>query len=382
MPLATLCRRPRPTAERGWAHPMTRHLLGIDVGTYSSKAVLTDLAGRVVHSAVVEHGIAMPKPGHVEQDADAIWWADVCRLSHEVLRDGGVPAHDIAAVAVSAIGPCLLPLDAAMHPLRPAILYGVDVRAAAEIVEIESEIGAEAIAAFSLMALSSQAIGPKIRWLQKNEPDVWAATTKLTSATSYLVYRLTGHLCMDRHSASHFMPLYNPTSGQWDERFAAAIAPLRMLPTLGWAEEQAGAITPAASKATGLMSGTPVAFGTIDALSEAISVGVVEPGDLMLMHGSTTFFVLVQDQPTPDARVWSVAGASPGRCNLAAGMSTTGSLTRWFKDELARDLPPADGYASLFAAAAAVPAGAWCCPISVVRGHRSTIPKPEASSPG
>ena len=358
---------------------MTRHLLGIDVGTYSSKAVLTDLAGRVVHSAVVEHGIAMPKPGHVEQDADAIWWADVCRLSHEMLRDGGVPAHDIAAVAVSAIGPCLLPLDAAMHPLRPAILYGVDVRAAAEIVEIESELGAEAIAAFSLMALSSQAIGPKIRWLQKHEPDVWAATTKLTSATSYLVYRLTGHLCMDRHSASHFMPLYNPASGQWDERFAAPIAPLHMLPTLGWAEEQAGAITPAASKATGLMSGTPVAFGTIDALSEAISVGVVEPGDLMLMHGSTTFFVLVQDQPTPDARVWSVAGASPGRCNLAAGMSTTGSLTRWFKDELARDLPPANGYASLFAAAAAVPAGAsGLLVLPYFSGERTPINDPQA----
>jgi len=359
---------------------MTRHLLGIDVGTYSSKAVLTDLAGRVVYSAVVEHGISMPRPGHVEQDADAIWWADVCRLSHAVLGDGGVPACDIAAIAVSAIGPCLLPLDSAMRPLRPAILYGVDVRAAAEIAELESELGTEAIAAFSLMALSSQAVGPKIRWLQKHEPGVWAATAKLTSATSYLVYRLTGHLCMDRHSASHFMPLYNPASGQWDERFAAAVAPLHTLPALGWADEQAGVITAAAAQATGLRPGTPVAFGTIDALSEAISVGVVEPGDLMLMHGSTTFFVLVQDNPTPDARVWTVAGASPGRCNLAAGMSTTGSLTRWFKDELARDLAPADGYAQLFAAAAGMPAGAGgLLVLPYFSGERTPINDPNAS---
>jgi len=359
---------------------MTLHLLGIDVGTYSSKAVLTDLAGCVVHSALVEHGISMPRPGHVEQDADAIWWADVCRLSQAVLGASGVPARDIAAVAVSAIGPCLLPLDAAMRPLRPAILYGVDVRAAAEIVELEMELGADAIAAFSLMALSSQAVGPKIRWLQKHEPGVWTATAKLTSATSYLVYRLTGHLCMDRHSASHFMPLYNPASGQWDERFAAAVAPLHTLPALGWADEQAGVISAAAAQATGLLPGTPVAFGTIDALSEAISVGVVEPGDLMLMHGSTTFFVLVQDKPTPDARVWTVAGASPGLCNLAAGMSTTGSLTRCFKDQLARDLAPADGYAQLFSAAAGVQAGAGgLLVLPYFSGERTPINDPDAS---
>ena len=53
---------------------MKTHLLGIDVGTYSSKAVLTDLAGKVLHTAVVPHGLSMPHPGHVEQDADQIWW--------------------------------------------------------------------------------------------------------------------------------------------------------------------------------------------------------------------------------------------------------------------------------------------------------------------
>ena len=86
-------------------------------------------------------------------------------------------------------------------------------------------------------------------------------------------------------------------------------------------------------------------------------MGVVRPGDLMIMYGSTTFFILVQDTPTPDERMWTVAGAYPGQFNLAAGMSTTGSLTRWFQDELARDLPPRDASA-LFAAAARVAPGA------------------------
>ena len=359
---------------------MKQYLLGIDVGTYSSKAVLTDLAGRVLHTAVAEHGISMPRPGHVEQDADRVWWGDVCRLSREILAISGIDARSIAAFAMSAIGPCLLPLDASMRPLRAGILYGVDTRATAEIAQLEAEVGASTIAAFSMMELSSQAVGPKIRWLRNHEPAVWQATAKLTSATSYLVFRATGRLCMDRHSASHFMPLYNPATGEWDERHAHAVAPLDLLPELGWAEDLAGTVHADAAAETGLAKGTPVAFGTIDALSEAISVGATEPGDLMLMHGSTAFFLLAQDAPTPDPRVWTVAGASAGRFNLAAGMSTTGSLTRWFRDELARDLAAESGYSELFAAALEVSPGAGgLLVLPYFSGERTPINDPNAS---
>jgi xylulokinase len=304
----------------------------------------------------------------------------VCALSQQVLAHTGIAPDSIAAMAVSAIGPCLLPLDAQMRPLRPAILYGVDVRASREIEALERELGARDIAEFSLMGLTSQAIGPKIRWLQNHEPHIWAATAKLTSATAYLVYRLTGKHCMDRHSASHFMPLFNPQTGQWDARYAHAVAPLGWLPALGWAHELAGHLHADAAAATGLAAGTPVAFGTIDALSEAISVGVVNPGDLMLMYGSTTFFVLVQDQPTPDPRVWTVAGACAGQFNLAAGMGTTGSLTRWFKDELARDMTADGAYGALFAAASAVPAGSGgLLVLPYFSGERTPINDPQAS---
>lgn len=359
---------------------MKDRLLGIDVGTYSSKAVLTDLAGRVLETAVVEHGISLPAPGHVEQDADAVWWHDVCALSREILARPGVDAQRVAGVAVSAIGPCLLALDARMRPLRPGILYGVDTRATAEIAELESEIGVEALAAFSLMHLSSQAMGPKIRWLRHHEPDVWQQTVKLTSATSYLAYRLTGRLCMDHHSASYFMPLYNPASGAWDARHSAGVCPIDMLPELAWADECAGTVDIEAAGLTGLAPGTPVAVGTIDALSEAVSVGAVAPGDLMLMHGSTTFFVLSQDRPTPDARFWSVAGISEGSRVLAAGMSTTGSVTRWFRDELAADLPAETGYAELFRAAEQVPPGAdGLLALPYFSGERTPINDPDAS---
>lgn len=142
------------------------------------------------------------------------------------------------------------------------------------------------------MALTSQAIGPKILWLQRHEPEVWAQTACLTTASSYLVLRLTGERVIDRHTASHCMPLIDIRTLEWSGRFADAVAPLDLLPRLAWSDEQAGVVTSAAAE-TGLKAGTPVAVGAVDALSEALSVGVTEPGDLMVMYGSTTFFILV-----------------------------------------------------------------------------------------
>ena len=332
-------------------------LLGIDIGTFSSKAVLVTPAGAVLRTAVVPHGISTPAPGHVEQDADGVWWHDVCALCRQLLDGAPFRGDDVAAVAVSAIGPCLLPLDEVGRPLRPGILYGVDVRADAEISELDALIGRDEIQRFSLMSLTSQAIGPKIRWLRKREPHVWQRTRHLTTASSYLVWRLCCEHRIDRHTASHYMPLYDPRTGEWDGRYAEHVAPISLLPAPGWSDEIAGTLTRSAADETGLAAGTPVAIGAVDALSEAISVGVVRTGDLMIMYGSTTFFILVQAAPTPDERMWTVAGAYPAQSNLAAGMSTTGSLTRWFQDQLAREQP--DGVASaLFDAAARVAPGA------------------------
>lgn len=349
-------------------------LLGIDVGTASSKGVLVTLEGEIVQSHVMPHGLSNPYPGHYEQDADAVWWHDVQAICHELLS-GEYSGENVVGVALSAIGPCLLPLDETGKPLRPGILYGLDARAGQQIASLEAEIGAAEILEFSQMALSSQAVGPKIRWLREHEPDVWTKTRRLTSASGYLTYRLTGRHVLNRHEASHFMPLYNPGTGAWDARYERHVGPVSLLPQLGWSDELAGTVTQEAAALTGLRFGTPVAVGAVDALSEALSVGVSRPGDLMIMYGSTTFFILVQDAPTPSESLWSVGGAYAGQFNLAAGMSTTGNLTGWFQQELA----PGRTYAELFAAAAAVPAGAdGLLLLPYFSGERTPINDPQA----
>lgn len=358
---------------------MSGLLLGIDVGTYSSKGVLVEADGRVINTAVVEHSMSIPHPGWAEQDADAVWWGDVVKICRRLLSGAPYRGADVSAVGLSAIGPCMLPLDARGRPLRPGILYGVDVRAGSEIAYLNQRWGEEAIYDYSGMALSSQAVGPKILWMRNNEPDLWKQVDHITTASSYLIYRLTGEKVIDRHTASHFIPLLDSHRLAWSERFAEGLIDIAQLPRLAWSDEPAGRVNRAAAEATGIPAGTPVAVGAVDALSEAISVGAAHPGDLMIMYGSTAFFILVDDVPRPDPRLWTVAGAFEGQYNLAAGMATTGSLTRWFRDELARDLPEDTAYATLFAEAGAVAPGAeGLLLLPYFSGERTPLNDPQA----
>ena len=117
------------------------HFLAIDVGTQSVRAALVDEAGDVLCLASQEHGIRTPKPGWAEHDAEDVWWHDFVVLCRKMLSDSGINPAKIEGVGVSAIAPCVLPIDKDGYPLRPGILYGVDTRASQEIDDLEREIG-------------------------------------------------------------------------------------------------------------------------------------------------------------------------------------------------------------------------------------------------
>jgi xylulokinase len=362
-------------------------LLGIDIGTYSSKGVLCRPDGTVLAQQQLEHDLALPRPGWAEQDADAVWWADCATLCRTLPGLAGCQASEIGGVAVSGLGPDLLPLDAGGRPLRPAILYGIDTRAQREIEQLNEQFGPEALQDLSGMALTSQAVGPKLMWLRRNEPEVYRQTRYITTCSSYLVLRLTGEYVLDYHTASHFNPLFDIKRLAWSDRFAKPIwdTPAANLPRLAWPTEVVGRITPQAAQETGLPAGTPVTCGTIDAISEGLSVGVAAPGDLMLMYGTTFFFILALEKMVSDPRMWLTAFALPGTYCVAGGMSTTGALTRWFRDQFAADLLAAEkqggpsAYSLLSDAAATVPAGArGLLVLPYWQGERTPIHDPQA----
>ncbi|HVU79231.1 MAG TPA: FGGY family carbohydrate kinase [Gaiellaceae bacterium] len=327
----------------------TAAVLGVDIGTSSSKAVLVSLAGDVLATATREHRVDLPAPGHVEMDP-AVWWHELCALTRELLAARDVA---VAAVGVSGMGPCVVLADGRGAALRPAILYGVDTRAEAEIEELTRRYGEDELAARSGSLLSTQAVGPKLAWLAAHEPDAFAGARKLLMPSSWLVYRLTGAYVLDHHSASQSDPLYDIEAERWYEPWWDDLAPGIERPALLWPGDAAGTVTAAAAQETGLPEGTPVLAGTVDAWAEAVSGDAHNLGDLMLMYGSTLFFVHTVDRLLRSPVLWSTVGAYPGTRSLAAGMATSGSITAWL-----RDLFGGSDYGELVAEAAASPAGA------------------------
>jgi len=353
--------------------------LGIDIGTYESKGVLVDSEGRVLASAARPHGLIVPRAGWAEHRADEDWWGDFVWLSQRLLSESGLDASEVKAVGASAIGPCMLPVDADGAPLMNAVLYGVDTRAAREIDDLAERIGADRILAHGGNALTSQAVGPKILWLKRNRPDIYARARMFLNSTSFLVHRLTGRFVTDPYSASNVAPLYDIESGTWSDALAPDITELERLPDIAWTTEIAGTVSAHAAEQTGLASGTPVIVGTIDAAAEAISVGVLDPGELMLMYGSTVFTIRIGSERIRDPRLWHAPWLFAGQYASMAGLATSGTLTHWFADELARDLSPETAMGALAAEGQASPPGAnGLIFLPYFSGERTPIHDPNA----
>jgi xylulokinase len=345
-------------------------VIGVDIGTSSSKGVLVDLDGRVLASAVVEHAVERPGPGMFEMDAQ-VWWDELVALVRQLLTEAGA---EVQAVGVSGMGPCVLLADEHDEPLRPAILYGVDTRSGAQIDRLNARFGPDEILRRCGSALSSQAAGAKVAWVADQEPDVFARARRLYMPSSFLAHRLTGAYVLDHHSASQATPLYDTAEQAWYEPWAREIVGDIQLPPLRWPGDAAGTVTADAAAATGLPEGIPVITGTIDAWSEALSVGAQGIGDLMLMYGTTMFLIHTVPEPLTSPALWGTVGALEGTRNLAGGMATSGAITGWL-----RELFGSPDYAELLELAAASGVGAnGLLMLPYFSGERTPIMDPDA----
>ncbi len=358
---------------------MTTYFIGVDVGTFESKGVVVDGQGTIVAQAASPHKMIVPRPGWAEHRPDEDWWGDVVTIIRALLARSRINPCDVKAVATSAIGPCMLPLDAGGTPLMNGVLYGVDSRATAEIEELTRRIGVETLLTRRNGGLTSQSVGPKILWLKNRHPELYAKARMFVSATPYITFRLTGEYVMDHFTAAGFTPLYDPLRQTWSDEFADGIVDLAHLPRLLWSSEIAGHVTSAASAETGLAVDTPVVCGTIDAAAEALSVGVTSPGDMMVMYGSTIFIIQITAEQVRDPRLWYAPWLFPGLHASQAGLATSGTLTRWFADQIYREMPVSEVMNGMAEAAAHSPPGAkGLIVLPYFSGERTPIHDPDA----
>jgi len=355
------------------------YTLGLDIGTFESKGVIADGTGKIVAMSAAPHEMIVPQAGWAEHRAEEDWWGDFVRITKSLLETIGIDPSEIAAVAVSGIGPCMLPVDSTGTPLMNAVLYGVDARAEAEVADLTERIGEDVLLARCGNALTSQSVGPKILWLQRHRPELFEKTAHILNSSSYLVMKLTGEVTIDHYTAANFAPLYDVQKLDWCDDLADDIIGLEKLPKLLWSTEIAGRVTAEAARETGLAEGTPVTAGTIDAASEAISVGVRHTGDMMMMYGSTIFMITLTEARIRDGRLWYAPWLFEGEHASMAGLATSGTLTHWFRDQLAQGLSRDDAFPVLAREAEASPPGAnGLLFLPYFSGERTPIHDPQA----
>ncbi|MFD2471474.1 FGGY-family carbohydrate kinase [Amycolatopsis silviterrae] len=316
-------------------------VLGVDIGTYEAKGVLVRADGHIVAQHRRPHRVTVPAPGFLEHDPETVWWQGFITVATALLAESGLSAMDIAAVAVSGIGPCVLPIDAGGNPLRGAILYGVDARAEEQIAQLNDALGPVEVLR-SGTSLTSQSAGPKVNWIEQHEPEVFARTAKFVTCQTFVTGRLTGRWIIDYATGAYYHPFYDQRTHTWNLDGNPGTLRIEQLPELGWSSDIAGEITAWAAAETGLRAGTPVLVGAPDAAAEALSAGVTSHRDMMLMYGSSHFLIEVLDTPHNSPNLWPAPFLFRDTYLLAAGTATAGSFTRWYADLLAPDAGGSD----------------------------------------
>ena len=319
---------------------MEKYLFGIDVGTNETKGCLIKTNGEVVCSAKREHSLIIPAPGFAEHDPDGQWWADFVGIIAELKSKAGINANQIVAVGVSTIMAAVTFLDEDNRPLRNAILYGIDSRCSAQAKALNERIGKEKLKKVcKIEELNTESFGPKILWVKEHEPQVFEKTKHITFASGYINARLTGNFAVDKYSVTSATPMINNNTYTWDEELTSYVCDKEMLPKVVNTSDVIGYVTKKAAEETGLAEGTPVICGTTDAGAEALSSGVACPGDTMIMYGSTAFLLHVMAPATVyNGKLWPTPYVVPKFDCICAGTSTAGSITKWLKNEFAKDL--------------------------------------------
>jgi xylulokinase len=315
-----------------------KFFLGIDVGTSGVKAVLVDEKGRVKDAATMAHPLATPRPGWAEQNPRDWWKAAVGAITQLLRRTRVAPAR-IASIGLSGQMHSSVFLDANNEVIRPALLWcdGRTTEECREITQIVGEkqlsewVGNPALEGFTL---------PKVLWLRKHEAAAFGRLEKVVLAKDYIRYRLTGTLATEPSDASATL-MYDTAHMRWSEPIMKAMGlDLRLLADVGASTDVLGTISRQASKATGLLEGTPVVGGGADNACGAIGVGLVTPGEAVASWGTSGTVLTPTREPQfdPQMRAHTFCHVVPSTWYLMGVVLTAGGAFAWSVRVLAKEL--------------------------------------------
>src|SRR5215831_10322279 len=270
----------------------------VDAGTTGARAVAFDLQGRQVGEARHPYRISSPRPGWAEQDARE--WAESAVAALRGLAGRAAVAGRIRAIGLTGQCPSMVPVDENCVPLRPGMLYR-DNRAVAEALAMREQVGDQAMHERTGHVAEAFHVGPKVLWLRRHEPGVFARTRLILQPRDVVLHRLTGLARTDETHANATL-FFNLRERAWDAGLLAAF---------------------------GLDPGVPVVIGAADSQCAAFGAGVTGPGPVSEMAGASSCLNSAVPEPLADLRVTHYSHTVPGCYCTELGVNTTGAAISW-----------------------------------------------------
>jgi len=350
-------------------------VVGVDVSTTATKAVLQDAEGTVRAVGMSAYSYETPHPLWSEQDP-ALWWEATRIAVREALEAADTDAEAVEAVGLTGQMHGLVALDDRDEVLRPAILWN-DQRTGAECDAIRGIVGRRRLIEITGNDALPGFTAPKLLWLRRHEPDVWASIAHVLLPKDFVRLRLTGEHALDRADGSGTI-LFDLAARDWSPEIldALAIEP-RWLPPTFEGPMVTGTITEGAASATGLRAGIPVVAGGGDQAAAAVGVGSVVPGVSSLSLGTSGVLFTTTEGPAieSEGRLHAFCHAVPDRWHLMGVMLSAAGSLRWYRDALA----PGVAFEELVEEAAEVPPGSdGLLFLPYLTGERTPYPDPLA----
>jgi len=308
-------------------------LMGLDVGTTATKALLFDKSGNLVASSTHNYGLLTPHENWVEQDPEDFWNA-VVMASQEVLKH--LSSDDtVLAVSISSQAGTTIPVDAKMQPLCNAISW-MDNRAVEQAENVQKKIGAEEVYKKTGWELFNGLPLQHIAWLRDKKTELFRDIRYFLFVNDFILHRLSGELFMNPSDAG-ITQLYNVKDGCWDKgMLEIAGIKLEQLSPIHPSGAVAGHITKKASEETGLPESTLVVNGAHDQYCAALGTGVLETGSAMLSCGTAWVILCVMNKLKldPKTKLSISSHVLPNLWGALRSLGAVGASMEWFIDNV------------------------------------------------
>lgn len=327
------------------------HLLGIDLGTSSVRAMLLRHDGHMPPVEGEGYDVAIPKPRHAEQDP-LLWWTKTAAVVGRVIDKNAVDPGEIKALSFSGQMHGLVCVDNAGEVVRPAIIWP-DQRTAESIAEIMQKCGREMLVDNVQNAIATGFLIASLYWMKQHEPDNYRRTAKVMLPKDYIKFRLCGEIACDYSDAAGSLAFDNVNLRWATDLLERLELDVDKFPDVGPSTQVVGGVTREAAAATGLPVGAKVVNGGADQAMQAIGNGIVEDGVFAANIGTGGQISTSMAQPVFDRelRTSTFAHALPGRWYVMGAILSSGASLKWLAGKILGETD----YAALSAAAVEVP---------------------------